>query len=315
MHPSLKRYHPFDGDGMLHVVGFRDGKAFYRNRFVRTDGLAAENAGRRRRCGRASPSRSNSPRATTAGAHGRLMKDASSTDVVVHRGTALTSFYQCGDLYRIDPCTGRRRSARRTGTARFPSDWGVSAHPKVDDRTGELLFFNYSKEAPYMHYGVVDDADDLVHYIDVPLPGPRLPHDMAFTENYAILNDFPLFWEPGLLERNVAPPALPPRPAVPVRGHPAPRQTTSHIRWFEADPTYVLHFANAYEDGDEIVLDGFFQGDPEPADNGAGDKWQRAFPVPRHSTGCRPGCTAGGSTSSPARPRKSSCPTASPSSA
>jgi carotenoid cleavage dioxygenase len=39
----------------------------------------------------------------------------------------------------------------------------------------------------------------------------------------------------------------------------------------------VLHFVNAYEDGDEIVLDGFFQGDPEPADNGLGDKWQRAF--------------------------------------
>ena len=30
LHPSLKFYHPFDGDGMIHVVGFRDGKAFYR---------------------------------------------------------------------------------------------------------------------------------------------------------------------------------------------------------------------------------------------------------------------------------------------
>ena len=47
MHPSLKNYHPFDGDGMIHVVGFRDGKAFYRNRFVRTDGfLAEQEAGR-----------------------------------------------------------------------------------------------------------------------------------------------------------------------------------------------------------------------------------------------------------------------------
>ena len=35
-----------------------------------------------------------------------VMKDASSTDVVVHRGRALTSFYQCGDMYRIDPFTG-----------------------------------------------------------------------------------------------------------------------------------------------------------------------------------------------------------------
>ena len=37
LHPALKTYHPFDGDGMLHIVGFRDGQSFYRNRFVRTD--------------------------------------------------------------------------------------------------------------------------------------------------------------------------------------------------------------------------------------------------------------------------------------
>ena len=40
------------------------------------------------------------------------------------------------------------------------------------------------------------------------------------------------------------------------------RGSGDDIQWFEADPTYVLHFTNAYEDGDEIVLDGFFQGDP-----------------------------------------------------
>ncbi len=26
----------------------------------------------------------------------------------------------------------------------------------------------------------------------------------------------------------------------------------------------MLHFTNAYEDGDEIVLDGFFEGAPQP---------------------------------------------------
>jgi carotenoid cleavage dioxygenase len=65
---------------------------------------------------------------------------------------------------------------------------------------------------------------------------------------------------------------------VPTRFAVIPRRgDTSQIRWFEADPTYVLHFPNAYEDGDEIVLDGFFQGDPEPADDGLGGKWQRIF--------------------------------------
>ena len=41
------------------------------------------------------------------------------------------------------------------------------------------------------------------------------------------------------------------------------------IRWFEAEPTYVLHWTNAYEDGDEIVLDGYFQEHPEPANHPA----------------------------------------------
>jgi carotenoid cleavage dioxygenase-like enzyme len=274
LHPALKSYHPFDGDGMLHVVGFRDGKAFYRNRFVRTEAFEAENAA----AGPLWPGLAE-PLSLARVDHGwgarTLLKDASSTDVVVHRGTALTSFYQCGDLYRLDPYTAETLG-RETWNGAFPAAWGVSAHPKVDDTTGEMLFFNYGKSAPYMHYGLIEANNELAHYVEIPLPGPRLPHDMAFTPNYAILNDFPLFWDPDLLTRGVHVPKfhrdMPSRFAVIPR-----RGTTEEIRWFEAEPTFALHFVNAYEDGDEIVLDGFFQGDPEPADDGAGDHWQRAF--------------------------------------
>ena len=55
------------------------------------------------------------------------------------------------------------------------------------------------------------------------------------------------------------------------------RGATEDIRWFEADPTFVLHFTNAYEDGDEIVLDGFFEGEPNPVDSLTGDKLEKAF--------------------------------------
>ena len=277
LHPALKFYHPFDGDGMVHVVGFRDGKAFYRNRFIRTDGFAEENeAGGPLWPGLAEPVQL-AKRDKGWGAR-TLMKDASSTDVIVHRGTALTSFYQCGDLYRVDPYSGDTLGKADWGGA-FPFDWGVSAHPKADDKTGELLFFNYSKEAPYMHYGVVDENDQLVHYVDVPLPGPRLPHDMAFTRNYVILNDFPLFWDPKLLQADVHLPGF--HPDMPSRFAVIPRRGgTDEIRWFEADPTFVLHFTNAYEDGDEIVLDGFFESEPSPVDSLTGDKWQKDVPIP-----------------------------------
>ena len=274
LHPALKNYHPFDGDGMLHIVGFRDGKAFYRNRFVRTDGFDEENrAGGPLWPGIAEPV--ELARVDHGWGARTLMKDASSTDVVVHRGVALTSHYQCGDLYRTDPCTGAALG-KEDWHGGFPSDWGVSAHPKVDERTGELLYFSYSKQAPYLRYGVVSADGEVVHRTDVPLPGPRLPHDMAFTDNYVIFNDFPLFWDPALLEHNVHLPRF--HRDIPSRFAVLPRRgDTSQIRWFEADPTYVLHFPNAFEDCDEIVLDGFYQGDPEPADNGAGTKWQRAF--------------------------------------
>jgi carotenoid cleavage dioxygenase len=39
----------------------------------------------------------------------------------------------------------------------------------------------------------------------------------------------------------------------------------------------VLHWTNAYEDGDEIVVDGFFQGCPEPADTGPNGPKEKMF--------------------------------------
>jgi carotenoid cleavage dioxygenase-like enzyme len=273
VHPAIEIYHPFDGDGMVHAVGFRDGKAFYRNRFIRTDGFVAEQeAGKPLWAGLAEdPARS--PSRTGWGARGRL-KDASSTDVVLHNGVALTSFYQCGDLYRLNPTTLETLD-KATWHGAFPGAIGVSAHPKHDERTGELLFFNYGTEAPYMHYGVVDRDDNLVTYIDVPLPGPRLPHDMAFTENYAVLNDLPLFWDPGALAAGKYAARF--HPEIPTRLAVIPRHgSTADIRWFEAESTYVLHWTNAYEEGDEVVLEGFYQRDPEPP-AGGGTLYQRMF--------------------------------------
>jgi carotenoid cleavage dioxygenase-like enzyme len=99
---------------------------------------------------------------------------------------------------------------------------------------------------------------------------------MAYTENYAILNDCPLFWEPDLLAKGKHVARF--HPELPLRLGVIPRRGTAQtIRWFEAEPTYVLHWINAYEDGDEIVLDGFFQGDPEPKDLGDGSLHQRMF--------------------------------------
>ncbi len=253
---SIGLYHPFDGDGMIHTMSFRDGKASYKNRFVRTKGLMAEiEAGKPLWAGIA-----EDPRLSTRpgwGAHGGI-KDSSSTDVVVHAGKILSTFYQCGEGYRLDPYT-----MEQFGTEGWVPLDGISAHPKLDESTGELLFFNYSTHAPYMHYGVVGPDNKLKHYIPIPVPGPRLPHDMAFTKNYSIIADLPLFWDADILAKGRHAARF--HRDIPTRFAIVPRYgQPEDIRWFEAAPTYVLHWMNAWEEGDEIVLDGYFQEDPAP---------------------------------------------------
>ncbi|MGO4382650.1 carotenoid oxygenase family protein [Specibacter sp. RAF43] len=261
LYASMKMYHPFDGDAMLHVVGFRDGRAFYRNRFVQTDGLKAEiAAGEALWPGLAEPP-SLSKVDYGWGARG-LLKDSSSTDVVVHNGEVLTTFYQCGDLYRLSGTT-LETLGKQDWHGAFPARDGISAHPKVDEHTGEMMFFNYGVEAPYMHYGVVDKDNNLVNYCDIPLPGPRLSHDMAITENYSILNDCPLFWDPEALKAGKH--AVRFFRDIPTRIGVIPRYgKTNDLRWFEFDPTYVLHWLNAYEEGDWVILDGYYQINPSP---------------------------------------------------
>ena len=180
VHDSIGLYHPFDGDGMVHQIAFANGAATYCNRFVQTDGLRAEQDAAQALWTGLFDRPENSKRGDGWGARGR-MKDASSTDIVVHNGVALTTFYQCGDVYQLDPCT-LADLGKASWAEKFPSPTGISAHPKLDERTGELLVFGYGTEAPYMQYGVVNPEGQLVHAIEVPLPGPRLPHDMAFTE-------------------------------------------------------------------------------------------------------------------------------------
>ena len=85
---------------------------------------------------------------------------------------------------------------------------------------------------------------------------------MAITARHSILNDLPAFWDRDLLAQNVHAVRM---HDLPSRFGVIPRHgRTEQLRWFEAAPTYVLHFLNAYEQGDEIVMDGYFQENPTP---------------------------------------------------
>ncbi|GAB2785149.1 carotenoid oxygenase family protein [Amycolatopsis magusensis] len=251
------RYHWFDGDGMVHAVHLENGRARYRNRWIRTKAFEAESeAGRALWRGVM-----ESPKGNPFGNHHGLgLKDAANTDVIFHRGKVLTTWYLCGSPYALDPL-----SLETVGAEDFLGTLvgDMMAHPKVDERTGELFWFDYGPTPPYLRYGVVSADGRVVHTTDVTLPGPRLPHDMAITDNHAVLMDLPLVQDPEAARHGrhkiVFDRSLPARFGV------LPRYGTGdQVRWFEASPCYIYHVVNSWEAGEEIVLDVCRVNRPQP---------------------------------------------------
>ena len=243
-YPPDWRYHAYDGDGMVHAVQFDHGKVTYRNRWVQTQGLQEERtAGHSLWKGLKEPMRQDRP--------DQPLKNTANTDVKYHAGRLITMWYRSGMPYALDPVT-----LETLGTADYDGAFDkISAHSRPDEHTGELMFFDYSLTAPYMQYGVIGPDRKLRSKIEIPLAGPRLPHDMAVTEHYSILHDFPLWPDAEALKAGRYKVRF--HADQPTRFAVVPRHgTVDQIRWFEAKPTYMLHVVNAWEEGDVIVMVG-----------------------------------------------------------
>ncbi|PIC64664.1 carotenoid oxygenase [Sporosarcina sp. P13] len=260
VHAPMGIYHPFDGDGMLHAVHFEDGKATYRNRFVRTTGFLAEEA-----AGKSLWAGILEPHLNTRQGWGSMqsMKDNAGTDVIAHGGRLIATMSQCSEVNRLDPITLEMLEPDSWNTTVAPQ--GICSHYKVDNDTGELMFFNFSETYPYMNYGVVGPDSELKHYVPIDLPGVRWPHDLGITKNYSILHDLPFIFDPELLEKGERKVTF--FNDMPSRFGIIPRHGTNEdIKWFEAKPCFILHLSNCYEDGDNVVMEGcvsFNPGKPE----------------------------------------------------
>ncbi len=242
------RYHWFDGDGMIHAMHFDNGKVRYQNRWVRTEAFKAESAAGRSLFNGVIENPKDNP---FGNSHGLNIKDSANTDLIYHRGKVLATWYLCGAPMAIDPL-----SLNTLGAEDFLGTLvgDMMAHPKVDERTGELFWFDYGPQAPYMRYGVMGADGTQKHVTDIELPGPRLPHDMAITDNYAVLMDLPLIQDEQA--RRAGRYKIQFEHTLPSRFAVIPRYSdASKLRWFEASPCYIYHVVNAWEEDDEVVMD------------------------------------------------------------
>src|SRR5262245_18542055 len=121
-------YHWFDGDGMIHAITLRDGRAEYRNRWVLNDGLKEEQAsGEALYSGLLDVSPSEQPR----------FKVTANTNIVFHAGKLL-ALVEAALPTRMAPA-----SLDTIGLYDFDGRLSgpMTAHPKIDPETGEMMFF------------------------------------------------------------------------------------------------------------------------------------------------------------------------------
>lgn len=269
-------YNWFIGDGMVHGIRIRDGKAeWYRNRWVRGP-LASRQLGEK----------------PFIGHFGRsgVSEVGPNTNVIGHAGKtlALIEFgignYELSDeLDTIGECTF-------DGTIRG----GWTAHPLRDPVSGELHAVSYTMHrGNTVQYSVIGVDGKARRNIDIEVTGAPMMHAFSLTERYVVFYDLPVTFDAGQAAEMVAPrglrlaarlvlsaligrvripdpiAALQPRPKdsdrrfpyswnprYPARVGVMPRDgDNSDVRWFDVEPCCVFHPMNAYDDGDTIVLD------------------------------------------------------------
>jgi carotenoid cleavage dioxygenase-like enzyme len=214
---------------MFHGISFRDGQVTgYRNRWARTQRWANV----------------HDPEIALS-----LLDTNPNVNVLYHAGEILALAEGGAPLAMTAELETLGATRRHPGLAD-----GMTAHPKVDPRTGELMTFRADWKKPFLRYGVTDATGMPRVDIEIELPSASMMHDMAITATHSILLDLNVAYDFSMLSRGHR---------MPLRWHDE-RQSRigiiprhgGEIRWFEAAPCFIQHVVNAYDaDESTVVLD------------------------------------------------------------
>ena len=240
-------HHWFGGDGMVHGFYLHDGKVSYRNRWVRTVKWKMEHEAGEALFAAFNPMDSD-PRV-----QGMETDGIANTNIVWHAGKLL-ALEEAHAPFELDPVT-----LKSIGPWTFSNKLvgPMTAHPKIDPETGEMLFFGYNASGMIsedMSFHVVDKNGKLTRSEFFKAPYAAMVHDFMITRDHVI---FPIMPLTGSMERAMrgAPVyAWEPEKGVHIGIMPR-RGTVADMRWFKGDPAYVFHPMNAHSDGDVVTCD------------------------------------------------------------
>ena len=251
--PPLGSYtFPLEGDAMLHGIFVDDDRSVrYRNRFVWTPQMRLEQqAGHALWAGIMTPYFPG-PDVVPA-AYANNTKAAPFINIVHHGGRWLA-------LSEVDPPWQVTDGMEVVGDAPFTWDGavpGMCAHPKIDPSTGEMVIFRYDLSAPFLFWATIAPGGSVARAPEViDVDGSYMIHDFTITERYVVLFVAPAQFDLEALISGSGPP-LAWHGDKPLRIAVIPRATgVADVTWIETDPFWVYHYANAFDDGNDIVVD------------------------------------------------------------
>ncbi len=239
--------YPLDGDGMIHAVYLDNGRARYRNRFVRTKSLAVERrAGRAVYGGFARPLPVD-PALVGADGHPGPFKNGAYISIISHGGHLLA-------LDEAATCYEMTIDLETLGLWNAGTDQplALGAHNRRHPRTGALFALAYSIREPVVRVHHIDASGKLVQTFPITLAAPTMLHDFVLTERYIVLLAGPAVFDLQAVQAGQS--VLQWRPSLGSRIGIIGLDGSS-VLWLEADPFFVFHFANAFEHGGDVFID------------------------------------------------------------
>ena len=238
----------FNGDGMISMFRFHNGRIDFKQRRARTDKFVLEE-----RAGRALFGAYRNPLRDDPSVEGRY-RGTANTNVLMYGGQLL-ALKEDSPALAMDPLTLETKGYTDfQGQVKSPT---FTAHPKIDPRTGDLCAFAYAAKGLLtrdMVYYELNEKNQLGREVWFEIPYYCMMHDFGVTEDYAVFHVIPIVssWErlkAGLphfgfdTSKDIYLGVLPRKGAA------------RDLRWFKAPNCFASHVMNAFNDGTRVHID------------------------------------------------------------
>ncbi len=264
-------HHPFDGDGMVISLKFKNGSVTFNNRFVRTKAWEEEEKAGKFLYRGVFGTKKSGP--AISNAFDLRLKNIANTNVI-KLGDELLALWEAAEPHSLDPETLETRGLSNVNGV-LASKEAFSAHPRFDP--------GHHGKPKMVTFGVHTGPKSVIRLMEFETEGVRAGkllndrkdiingfaflHDFAITPNWAIFLQNAIIFNPiaFILGQKGAAQCLKSKPRSQSKFLLIPREnglfSNNQPRTIYAPNGFVFHHLNAYEKDNSLIVDSIFYDD------------------------------------------------------